>query len=252
MAYFSFENQNIYYITEGEGYPLLLLHGNLVSSKMFHNDIPYFSQFFQVISFDYPSHGQSDRLNELRDDFWNYNARCAFALLKLLKVDECYVIGTSGGGLVGINLAIMADGMIKKLIADSFLGEYLKDYEAKQISEKRIHDKESDYMTQQFWKSMHGDDWQRVVDLDIDLTLRVGRKNLPLIYGDLNNITADVLAIASLEDELIPNIENRTLSICSKIPHCRPVIVSKGKHPFMTTQKIEFRKIALEFFGIIE
>ncbi len=35
MAYFKFENQNIYYEEIGTGFPLILLHGNSVSSKMF-------------------------------------------------------------------------------------------------------------------------------------------------------------------------------------------------------------------------
>lgn len=246
-GYFEFEEKNIYFKTKGEGKPLLLLHGNSVSSKMFRFEIEHFSEKFRTITFDYPGHGKSGRVNRFRDDFWNYNARCAGKLLEELSINSCYVIGTSGGALVGLNLAILFPQKIEKLIADSFLGEYLLFEEAEQIVEKRVQSKQSNFMSQQFWKSMHGNDWEKVVDNDLDLMLRVGAENLPLIKGNLENITAKVLGIASTKDELIPNIDKRLILICSKIKNCEYKIFNYGKHPFLTTQKEKFQEIADKF-----
>lgn len=41
MSYFKFENKKVYYNIFGEGQPLVLLHGNTASSKMFEMILPY-------------------------------------------------------------------------------------------------------------------------------------------------------------------------------------------------------------------
>lgn len=247
--YFEFEGYKVFFKIKGEGKPLLLLHGNSVSSNMFRFDIEHFSRKFQVITFDYIGHGKSERVKRFRDDFWNYNAKTATALLDLLKINLCSVIGTSGGALVGLNLSIINPDRFDKLIADSFLGEFLRSDEADSIVEKRVYAKNNNFMSQQFWKSMHGSDWEQVVDNDLDLMLRVGHENLPLIHGNLSSIKAYVLGIASTEDELIPNIDERLISICNKISNAKDRIFDYGKHPFMTTQKEKFREIADEFLA---
>ncbi len=248
MSFFNFENQQIFFSVQGEGEPLLLLHGNSVSSKMFRYEIEYFSQNYKVVVFDYPGHGESGRLEEFRDDFWRYNAQCALELLSLLDIKLCKVIGTSGGALVGLNLAILEPNIISKLVVDSFLGETLNIEVAKDIVRKRTIAKTSGFMEQQFWKFMHGEDWEQVVDNDLRLMLKVAEKKLPLIWGDLSSIKSEVLGIASTEDELIPNIDERLISICRKIPNCYTKIFNFGKHPFMITQKQEFRKLVNIFF----
>jgi pimeloyl-ACP methyl ester carboxylesterase len=248
MSFFNFDNQNIFYSIIGEGEPLLLLHGNSVSSKMFRYEIEYFSSNYKVIVFDYPGHGESGRLVEFRDDFWNYNAKCALELLSKLDIKHCNVIGTSGGALVGLNLAILEPNLVNKLIADSFLGETLSIDVAQEIVSKRTYAKTNGFMEQQFWKFMHGDDWEQVVENDLNLMMKVALKKLPLIWGDLSTIKAEVLGIASKEDELIPNIDKRLISICKKIPNCKSKIYAFGKHPFMITQKQIFRKLAFDFF----
>jgi pimeloyl-ACP methyl ester carboxylesterase len=247
--YFEFDNHKVFYKMKGEGKPLLLLHGNSVSSNMFRFDIEHFSHLHKVITFDYPGHGKSGRVRRFRDDFWNYNARVGINLLEHLSIESANVIGTSGGALVGLNLAIIKPKMIAKLVVDSFLGEYLLINEAEEIVEKRVNAKQNNYLSQQFWKSMHGDDWEEVLDNDLDLMLRVGSENLKLIDGNLNSITAQVLGIASTEDELIPNIDKRLISVCNQIPNSEYRIFNFGKHPFMTTQKEKFREITDKFLS---
>ncbi|OGU60889.1 MAG: hypothetical protein A2X64_11120 [Ignavibacteria bacterium GWF2_33_9] len=246
--YFDFNNQEVFFKIKGEGQPLLLLHGNSVSSEMFRFDFNFFSSHFKVISFDYPGHGKSGRVKRFRDDFWNFNAKAASELCNFLGISSCFAIGTSGGALVGLNLAILKQDLIEKLIVDSFLGTYLLPEEADSIVEKRVRSKQSNFLSQQFWKSQHGSDWEKVLDNDLDLMLRVGYEGLPLIIGDLKSIKSKVLGIASTEDELIPNIDKRLIEVCSQIQNSQYQIFDFGKHPFMTTQKEVFRDIANDFF----
>jgi pimeloyl-ACP methyl ester carboxylesterase len=124
MANFNFETKNIYYRVIGKGEPLILLHGNTVSSKMFSSILKKYSKEFQVIILDFPGHGKSDRLEKFETDFWYYNSTACCALIEELKLEKISVIGTSGGALVAINLALEHPEKVKYLIADSFEGEF--------------------------------------------------------------------------------------------------------------------------------
>ncbi len=248
MAYFDFDRKYIYYNIVGKGLPLLLLHGNCVSSKMFTTEIDYYSKYFKLIYFDYPGLGQSERLSEFRNDFWHYNAQCAFTLLKLLKFDKINIIGTSGGALTGMNLATIAPELINAIVADSFFGEYLSIDEAEKIKNGRTAAK-SQLLSIAFWKKMHGDDWSRIVDMDIELMLKTAYNYYNPIEGDLSLIDSYVLLTASTEDELIPNIEFRMNNLAQKLSNCETFYSSIGKHPLMITQKPLFRQLAMDFFN---
>lgn len=246
MPFFKFDNNKIFYDQKGEGEPLLLIHGNSVSSRMFDSEIDYYSQYYHVIYFDYPGHGQSDRIDKFRDDFWLYNAHCALNLLQFLGLPQVNVIGTSGGALTGLNLAVTNPHAVIKLITDSFAGERITEEEAEFIYDTRTKAK-SETVFPAFMKEMHGEDWEKIVDQDLDLMLRVGRNNLPTVHGEVSIISAPVLGVGSDEDGLIPNIRERISHIIGKIPGGQTKFFTYGKHPFMVTQKDDFRKVALDF-----
>ncbi|HLZ86115.1 MAG TPA: alpha/beta hydrolase [Puia sp.] len=104
----------LYYETYGKGDPLLLLHMNGESMKVFYNQIPWFSQYYRVIAVDSCAHGKSvdasDSLSfeEMADDF---NALC-----DSLHIDSCYVIGWSDGGISALLLALRHPEKIRKMV----------------------------------------------------------------------------------------------------------------------------------------
>ncbi|GAB3946475.1 alpha/beta fold hydrolase [Spirosoma harenae] len=103
----------LYYEVYGTGKPLLLIHGNGGSIENFKNQIPYFAKNYQVIAVDSRAQGKSidnsDSLTyEMMADDFN-------ALLNTLKVDSCYVIGWSDGGINGLLLAMRHPEKVKKL-----------------------------------------------------------------------------------------------------------------------------------------
>jgi pimeloyl-ACP methyl ester carboxylesterase len=214
---------------------------------MFHLEIPFYSQFYKVIVIDYPGFGKSERLQAMRTDLWNYNAKAALRLLDILGIKSTKVIGTSGGALVGLNMAVIEPNRIEKLIADSFIGISITIADALKITKGRVKSK-NQILASAFWKAQHGDDWEYVVDQDSQVFINVAYSALPTIFGKLENITADVLAIGSREDELIDNIEIRIRNVTDRIPKSKTMIFDEGKHPYMITKREEFRKIALDFF----
>lgn len=51
----------LHYIEAGEGFPLILLHGNGSSSSYFEHQIPYFAKRYHVYAVDTRGHGASPR-----------------------------------------------------------------------------------------------------------------------------------------------------------------------------------------------
>jgi pimeloyl-ACP methyl ester carboxylesterase len=104
----------MYYETYGQGKPLLMLHVNGGSIKVFSNQIPYFSKYYRVIAVDSRAHGKSvdtrDSLTfEMMADDFN-------ALLDSLHIDSCNVLGWSDGGISGLLLAIRHPEKVRKLV----------------------------------------------------------------------------------------------------------------------------------------
>lgn len=104
MSYFDFDNKKIFYTIDGTGRPLLLLHGNTASGKMFDPIVSLFENKM-VIRMDFLGCGQSDRLDKWPMDLWYYWSEQAAALLTKLDLAKVDVIGCSGGALAALNRA---------------------------------------------------------------------------------------------------------------------------------------------------
>ncbi len=248
MAYFKFDNKNIYYSINGEGDPLMLLHGNTTSSKLFESDIPFFAQYYKVVAFDWPGHGLSDKLDKFAEDFWRYNAKCGIELCKYLGIEQIDLIGTSGGALTALNMATLEPNLAPKIIADSFFGNRLSKEEAEKIVANRIKLK-SDFLMQQYWKNFNGDYWETMVDLDCERMLELGNRQLPLIWGDISKIKSKVLLVGTSTDDLIKDNYARMLELQKIIPDSEIKFYDYGRHTFMITEREEFRRIALDFLN---
>jgi len=111
--YLSTRGFKLYYEIYGQGEPLLLLHGNGGSIESMAGQIPFFSGHYKVIAIDTRGHGKSkdpsDSLSfeQIVDDF--------NALLDTLRLDSCYVIGWSDGGIDALLLAIRHPEKVKKM-----------------------------------------------------------------------------------------------------------------------------------------
>ena len=74
MSCFDYKGKQIYYEIIGEGKPLMLLHGNTSSSKLFSQLLPLYADF-QVILMDFLGYGQSTRLVEFPTELWKFEAK---------------------------------------------------------------------------------------------------------------------------------------------------------------------------------
>ena len=99
MSYFSYQSKRIYYTEPGEGRPVVFLHGNTASSRMFEPLLPLYGKSFRVILLDFLGNGRSERVEAFPPDLWQEEARQTIALLEHLELDGVSLAGSSGGDL---------------------------------------------------------------------------------------------------------------------------------------------------------
>ena len=109
--------QHIYIGDEGKGFPLVLVHGFLGSSKMWEPQINFFKDHFRVITPDLPGFGKSNKAKS-----HNNIQSIAKLLLDCLdekKIDKFYLLGHSMGGMIVQEMAKISGNKIIKLICYS-------------------------------------------------------------------------------------------------------------------------------------
>jgi len=109
--------QDIYIGDAGKGFPLVLVHGFLGSSKMWEPQINFFKDYFRVITPDLPGFGKSNKVKSL-----NSIESIANLLLEVLekkKINKFNLLGHSMGGMIVQEMAKNSDNKISKLVCYS-------------------------------------------------------------------------------------------------------------------------------------
>lgn len=239
MAFFNFENRKVYYRIVGHGSPLFLLHGNTASSKMFSQIIKKYSKEFQVILIDFPGHGKSEKVEKFETDFWYYNATATYALIEHLKLDQVSVVGSSGGALVAINLAMEHPERINYLIADSFEGEYPLPSYINSLEADREKDKRK-FLAKLFWFYCHGFDWKKVVDLDTEVLIEFSKTGKSFFHQSISELKVPTLLTGSMKDEYCDHLDQIYGDLKRKNNGLEIHLFEEGNHPAMLSNKDEF------------
>lgn len=230
--YLSHRGFNMYYEIYGTGEPLLVIHGNGASLADFKFQIPYFQNHYRVILADSRAQGRSadpgDSLSyEMMADDLN-------GLLEALKVDSCYVIGWSDGGINGLLLAIRHPEKVKKLAVTganlwpdtSAVDPYIRDW------------------------ALHLNDSLKTVLMtpEIKNTVKLLRllsyePNIPA--EALRSIKCPTLVIGGDHDVILPK---HTLLIAESIADSYLWILPNSGHSTPVVYKDEFNKTVFDFF----
>jgi pimeloyl-ACP methyl ester carboxylesterase len=222
----------MYYEVYGAGKPLLIIHGNGGSIKDFKNQIPYFAKNYKVILADSRAQGKSidtsDSLTyEMMADDLN-------ALLNKLRVDSCYVIGWSDGGIDGLLLAMRHPEKVKKL---AITGANL--WPDTTAVEPALFQ----------WIVSTNDSLAKVTQTPAIkaqkklLNLMVFNPNIPT--ADLKKVKCPTLVIGGDNDVILPK---HTLAIAEAVPQSYLWILPNSGHSTLITYKDMFNQIVGDFF----
>ena len=106
--------QDIYVGDTGKGFPLVLVHGFLGSSKMWEPQIEFLKKNYRVITPDLPGFGKSNKAKPYNNI--NDMAQIILDCLKEKKIEKFYLLGHSMGGMIVQEMAKLAGERIIKLI----------------------------------------------------------------------------------------------------------------------------------------
>lgn len=248
MPTFTWDDHQLHYRAQGEGPLLLILPGNTASSACHKGELAYFSAHpgagHHAVSLDFLGTGRSDRVAAWADDWWAQGAHQARALVDHLSYDRCAVMGTSGGAMAALWMAVLFPDTVQGVIADSCVQHFTKGMLRDNVVEERTQRSPGQVA---FWEYAHGEDWAQVVDADTDLIRRFVARGGTWAEGRLGEIRAPVLFTASAQDTMLPAIRTELLAMSAKIPHSRVYLHHEGDHPLMWSQPEVFRYQA-DFF----
>ena len=130
--------QDIYVGDTGEGFPLVLVHGFLGSSKMWEPQVNFFKKHFRVITPDLPGFGKSNKAKPYNNI--NDMAQTILDCLKEKKIEKFYLLGHSMGGMIVQEMAKLAGERIIKLICYGTgpVGDIPGRFETMEVSRKKL------------------------------------------------------------------------------------------------------------------
>jgi pimeloyl-ACP methyl ester carboxylesterase len=252
VSFFIFKNKKVFYSEFGDGMPLLFLHGNTASSSMFDGFAERYTKDFKVVLIDLLGHGKSDRLDIFPADLWFFEAEQVIAFLREKQYAKVNIIGSSGGALVAINVALEEPERVNKIIADSFEGEkpiaaFINNIEIDREMSKKEEGAKS------FYLKMHGYDWEKVVDNDTSAVFRHQKGIGVFFHRDLGSLKPAILMTGSKEDEFASSVkpdffEEIYGEMVSKIGHGEIHLFEAGGHPAMLSNQEDFHQVSLDFF----
>ena len=109
--------QDTYIGDEGKGFPLVLVHGFLGSSKMWKPQIDFFKDHFRIITPDLPGFGKSNKAKSHNNiqSIANLLINC----LEEKKIHKFHLLGHSMGGMIVQEMAKKVGDKISKLVCYS-------------------------------------------------------------------------------------------------------------------------------------
>ncbi|HAV41157.1 MAG TPA: hypothetical protein DCW97_01930 [Acidobacteria bacterium] len=108
-GFFDSNGVKIYYVTEGEGEPVVLIHGWMADSSMWGRDQQGNTKLdssvgFKLIAFDCRGHGKSDKPHDQKQ-YGTEMAADVVRLLDHLHLDKAHLVGYSSGAFIAGKVA---------------------------------------------------------------------------------------------------------------------------------------------------
>ena len=120
--------------------PLVMIHGFLCGGQLFHPNIKYLSQYIDIITIDLPGFAESNHV--ISPSSIKEIATQVMETIELLNIEKYYLLGHSMGGMVVLQMAILDQNKIAKLIpyATNSNGNLPERFESFEQSKQRFID----------------------------------------------------------------------------------------------------------------
>ncbi|MDP6945865.1 MAG: alpha/beta fold hydrolase, partial [Myxococcota bacterium] len=102
------------YVEQGEGEPIVFLHGIGASLNYFRRNVPHFGQSMRAIAMDTPGFGASGVPDATYTVPWMAGQIARF--LEVKGLGPATIVGNSMGGLLGMALALLHPARVRRLV----------------------------------------------------------------------------------------------------------------------------------------
>lgn len=247
MPFFKYCGRSVFYIEYGTGCPLIFLHGNTASSRMFEPLMPLYAENFRCILIDFSGNGRSERVDHFPPDLWHDEAMQTIALAEHLQCGKANLAGTSGGAWAAVNAALERPDLFHTVTADSFDGRTLHDGFAGSLIAEREAAK-ADLQARQFYEWCQGADWEWVVDLDTKALVKCAEERRSLFRKPLEALKVPVLLMGSREDRMCrEDLELEYKEMAALITYAEIQMFEQGGHPAIASNAGKAAEIIRDF-----
>ena len=262
MSYFEFQGKDIYYEVHGEGKPLLLLNGIMMSTASWQAFIPSFSAQNQLVMVDFLDQGRSGKMDGPFTQALQVELVCA--LLDHLHLSKVSILGISYGSEVAIQFAVKYPQRLERLElfnATARTGPWLGDIgdgwnlaaancgEAYYLASIPVIYSPQFYVEHNDWMKRRREKLTPVFGNPAFYQSMVRLTNSARAYSvpveDLEKINVPTLVVSSEQDYLVPVEEQRFL--VEHIPNSHHVVIPRCGHASMYERPVIFAALALGF-----
>ena len=202
----------LHYIEQGQGKPLILLHGNGENCDYFEHQIPCFAKDYRVLAIDTRGHGQSPRgekpftIVQFAEDLHDFMDEKA--------IGKAILLGFSDGGNIALTFALKYPERVDKMIVD---GANLFPSGVKPIYQWPI---EIGYRIAKMF-AKKSEEAKKNAEM---LGLMVNEPHIE--PSELARLTMPILVVAGTKDMIK---DEHTRLICNSLPNAKLVIIA-GDH----------------------
>ncbi|TFJ92807.1 2-succinyl-6-hydroxy-2,4-cyclohexadiene-1-carboxylate synthase [Lentibacillus salicampi] len=266
--YLTINDTDYWYELNGEGEPVVLLHGFTGTGGTWSDMVSGWLEDFQTLTIDMPGHGRTKQgPNRTMDDF----CRDLAGLLEVLQWKKVHLIGYSMGGRAALSFTLVFPERVKSLTLES-ASPGLADAEARQ--KRRQHDEKLAQRIEtggikafvDYWENIPLFQSQKQLPAVIRKGIRqerlsqsaeglarslrlMGTGSQPSWQEELPNLTLPVLLLAGAYDQKFINMNQ---SMAKRMPSAELTVVQHAGHAIHVEQPAIFGKIVSGFLKSVE
>ncbi|MFT6202455.1 MAG: 3-oxoadipate enol-lactonase [Spirosomataceae bacterium] len=261
MAKVRINNCDIHYEIYGNGPEAVVLsHGLLWSSRMFHKQVTALSADYKIVTYDHRGQGQSEITESGYDMDSLYND--AVGLIEKLNLGKVHFGGLSMGGFVAMRLAARRPDLIKSLLlmetsaqGEPFAFKYnllktvVNAFGVRIVTNPIMKIMFSDTFLNDPKRTTEKQEWMAELQknkksITKAVTGVIQRKGME---DELQNITCPTLVLVGTEDKA--TIPEKAEFIASKISQAKLIYIQNGGHTSSVEEPEQYNRAILEFLG---
>lgn len=261
MSFFKYKEKNIYYEVYGEGEPIVILNGIMMSCISWKPFLESFDNNWKVILLDFADQGKSDKWDFEYDQ--TLQVDILYEFIGFMKLDKIHLFGISYGGEVALQFAVNYQNKLLSLLlsnttsytfnqlkeigfawnkaAKTYNGETFFEVCMPLIYSDNFFEKEYEWLNDRkklFSKALTKewyDGFVRLVDSAENYNAR----------EKIQEIKVPTLIISADKDQITPVLYQN--EIVRKIENSHHIIIENAGHAVMYEKPIEFMSIVKGF-----